>query len=486
MLFNKSFIAYVLGVLLIIEGSFMLMPGIVAIIYGEPDTPYHFISALVCCMAGSVLAFLFRNHERSFGRRDGYVIVSAVWIVFSLFGALPFWLSGALPSFTDAFYETMSGFTTTGSSVLTDIESAPHGILFWRSLTQWLGGMGIIMLSLAVLPMLGICGMQLFSAESSGAMSDKLRPKISEVARRIWLIYTSLTIVQTLLLMLGGMSLFEAVCHSFSTLSTGGFSTRNASLAAYDSAYIEYVVMLFMFVGGVNFALYYAILLGKFNRLKFDDELKYFTVTTIALGLLGGIVIYFSTADAALENSVRDSLFLVLSVVTTTGFTTADYSMWPHALVVIIAMLIVSGACTGSTSGGIKSIRFIVLLKTAYHELRQTLHPSAVIQVKINGRSLSVANLVNTVSFMAFFFSMIFVGMIFVSLWGYDFEDSYGLVANSLANVGISVGNFGPSGPYTFASLPDVLKWFLALLMLIGRLEIFTVALLFTGYFWKQ
>lgn len=486
MLFNKSFIAFIIGVLIMVEGAFMLFPGLVSLWYGEPDIPYHFLSALICCIVGSAMAFIFRKHSKMFGKRDGYIIVSSVWVVFSFFGLMPFWISGYIPSFTDAFYETMSGFTTTGSTILTDVEALPHGLLFWRSLTQWLGGMGIIMLSIAILPMLGIGGMQLYSAESSGAMSDKLRPKISDMAKYMWIIYLSLTIIESVLLMLGGMSPFDAVCHSLSTLATGGYSTKNNSVAFFDSAYIEYVIMFFTFLGGVNFALYYALAIGKMHRLQIDDELKYYTLITVVIGIVAGIILYNSDFGLTLEKSIRNCMFLIISVVTTTGFTTCDYSLWPHVLTVIITLLLIAGGCAGSTSGGLKVIRQILMAKSGIYELRHMLHPTAILHVKVNGKAIPNSSLVSTMSFVSIYFCIIVGGTIVMSLVGYNFEDSYGLVANSIANVGVSIGNFGPAGPYTFAMLPAFVKWMLAFIMLVGRLELFTFILLFTPSFWKQ
>jgi trk system potassium uptake protein TrkH len=481
---NLRFISYVLGLLLVVEAVFMLLSGTVALIYGEYDFQYHLISAGICIALGGTIAFLTRGVDKHIGKREGYIIVSMVWIVFSLFGLLPFWLSGAIPSFTDAFFETMSGFTTTGSSILNDIEAMPHGLLFWRSLIQWLGGMGIIVLSLAILPILGVGGMQLFVAEVPGPVPDKLHPRIAETAKRLWVIYLSFTVVETVLLWLGGMSLFDAVCHSFTTMATGGYSTKQASIAYYDSPFIQYVIILFMFIAGANFALSYSALHGRLKKVIDNEEFRYYLGFVIGISLLVVFVLYFTEDELGFERSVRDGLFQVVSIITTTGYATADYLQWVPFLSLVIFILMFFGGSAGSTGGGIKIVRVVLLLKNSYFELKRLIHPNALIPVRFNSRAVSTSIVTNVLAFIVFYMLIIGLSTIIMSIMGYDIATSFGAVATSLGNIGPGLGEVGPA--LNFAHVPAFGKWFLSFLMLLGRLELFTVLLLFSPAFWKQ
>ena len=481
---NFRFILYTLGLLLIIEGLFMLLSAGVAYIYGEYDLIYHLVSSAVCFVLGGTGAWLTRDVEKHISKREGYIIVSMVWIVFSIFGLLPFWLSDAIPSFTDAFFETMSGFTTTGSSILNDIESLPHGLLFWRSIIQWLGGMGIIVLSLAILPILGVGGMQLFVAEVPGPEPDKLHPRIAETAKRLWVIYLGFTLVEALLLFFGGMSVFDAVCHSFTTMATGGYSTKQASIAFYDSAYIQYVIILFMFIAGANFTLSYHAFHGRFKKVVNNEEFRFYFGFVMIISVIIGTVLYFTADEMGIEKSFREALFQVVSIITTTGYATADYLLWVPFLSLMVFVLMFFGGSAGSTGGGIKIVRIVLLLKNSALELKRLVHPNAVIPVRLNNKAVSQTIVTNVLAFVVFYILIFGVSTIIMSIMGFDMETSLGAVATSLGNIGPGLGDVGPSA--TFADIPAFGKWFLSFLMLLGRLELFTVLMLFAPAFWKQ
>lgn len=483
MLINHTLTLYIIGFLLLVEGLFMTMPGFMSLSYCEPDSAMFFLSALVTSVVGGLLVFFCRNHHTEVSKRDSYVIVTLVWVMFTLFGLLPFWLSGAMP-FIDALFETMSGFSTTGSTMLNNIESASHGMLFWRSLLQWLGGMGIIALSLVLVPALGTGSMQAFTAEASVTRSDKIHPKITEMARYMWYIYIVMTFVLISLLLIGGMSVFDASCHALSTVSTGGFSTRTNSIGAFNSAYIEYVITLFMFLGGINYALYYCLLAGKGGRLLHDDELKSYTIITIVFACVVSTILYFGSDSLDVETAIRNGLFHVVSVMTGSGFTTCDYMQWPVQTITIIAFVMFCGGCTGSTTGGIKFMRLTIMARNIKNELKRAMHPTAVVPVKYNGKSLMPADASSVLTFIVFYVMIIVVGIFVISLTGCSLEDSFGLAVNSLGNVGASIGHYGPSG--SLCALHPIAKITMTLLMLIGRLEIFTVILIFTPSFWKR
>lgn len=481
---NFRIVLLVMGLLLVVEGVFMLLTAAVAAIYGEYDLPYFLWSALICIATGVLLWLTNHKAQRSIGKREGYVIVAMVWVVFSFFGLLPFWISGAIPSFTDAFFETMSGFTTTGSSILDDIEALPHGMLFWRSIIQWLGGMGIIVLSLAILPVLGVGGMQLFIAEVPGPVPDKLHPRIAETAKRLWGIYVVYTLLETLLLWAGGMTFFDAICHSFTTMATGGYSTKQASVAFYDSAFIQYVMIIFMFIAGANFTLSYSAFNGRFSRIYKDEEFRYYLGFVVLVSLLVAAVLYISGDVSTVEKSIRDAFFQVVSLITTTGYATADYLVWVPTLSIIMFMLMFIGGSAGSTGGGIKVVRIVILLKNAYFELKRLIHPNAVIPVRFNSKAVSSSVVTNVLAFIVIYMLIVGLSMIVMSVMGYDLDTSIGAVATCIGNIGPGLGEVGPAA--NFAHIPDFGKWFLSFLMLMGRLEIFTVVLLFSPYFWKN
>ncbi len=480
---NYRFILLVLGLLLVVEGVFMLLSGFVALLYGEYDLPYHLTSAGICIVPGMIIAAILKDAPKNIGKREGYLVVSMVWIVFSLFGLLPFWLSNAIPSFTDAFFETMSGFTTTGSSILNDIEALPHGILFWRSLIQWLGGMGIIVLSLAILPFLGVGGMQMFVAEVPGIVPDKLHPRITETAKRLYSIYVAYTLMETVLLWVGGMSFFDAICHSFTTMATGGYSTKQASVAYFSSPFLQYVIILFMFIAGTNFTLSYSALHGKMKKVIQDEEFRNYFWITIGVSIIIGSVLYFSGDVATVEKAWRDSLFQVVSLITTTGYATADYLVWLPFLSVIVLLLMFLGGSAGSTGGGIKVVRIVLLMKNSYYELKRLIHPNAIIPVRYNSRAVAPNIVNNVLAFIVIYMLIIGVSMVIMSMMGLELDTSLGAVATSIGNIGPGFGEVGPAANFYY--IPTLGKWFLAFLMLVGRLELFTVILLFSSYFWK-
>ncbi len=480
---NLKIILRVLGFLLLVEGFAMILTLLVSFIYNEHDVLAFTISAAINLGIGGLLVLTTSKADKDIGKREGFIIVSLVWIVFSFFGCIPFILSGSIPSFTDAFFETISGFTTTGSSILNDIEALPPGILFWRSIIQWLGGMGIIVLSLAILPVFGIGGMQLFVAEVPGPTPDKISPRIRQTAKTLWIIYLGFTVAETLLLWIGGMNLFDSVCHSFTTMATGGFSTKQASIAHWSSPFIQYVIVIFMFFAGTNFTLSYLALRGNFKSIIKDEEFKYYGFFALGFTLIVFIGLIFSTT-LRVEQAFRDSLFQVVSIITTTGYATADYLTWTPFLTVVIFALFFFGGSAGSTGGGIKIMRIVLLFKNSYYELRRMIHPHAIIPVKFNRHSVEPKIITNVLAFFMLYFLIFGFSTIIFSLIEPDLESSMGAVATCLGNIGPGLGKVGPAE--NFAYIQPAGKWFLSFLMLLGRLELFTVLVLFSPSFWKQ
>lgn len=480
---NKKIILQVMGLLLLIEGFFLGITSLVSLYYGQHDFFSLIFTTLICIVFGSTLWFLTRKANKNFGKREGYIIVSLVWVIFSLFGALPFVISGAIPSYTDAFFETISGFTTTGASILNDIEAVPFGLLFWRSLTQWLGGMGIIVLSIAILPMFGIGGMQLFVAEVPGPTPDKLHPRIKETAKRLWGIYVLYTLAEVILLKIGGMNWFDAFNHSFTTMATGGYSTKQASIAYFESPFIHYVITIFMFLAGTNFTLSYFALHFKFGKVFKNEEFRYYIGFVLLFTFVIAFVLWNFNGFSP-EQSFRDSVFQVVSIMTTTGFATADYLQWAPFVVVIIFALMFFGGSAGSTGGSIKIVRITLLLKNSYQELKRIIHPNAIIPVRINGKGVPPEIISNTLAFVVFYMLITIASTVVISALGYDLESSIGAVAATLGNIGPGIGRVGPIENY--AHFPAFGKWFLSFLMLIGRLELFTVLVLFSPAFWKK
>jgi len=479
---NFKIIFNLLGLLLLIEGIAMLMPLGVSIYYAEPDTTALAITSGLNIAIGTITYLLTKKNNKSIGKREGFIIVSLVWVVFSLFGALPFVISDYIPSYTNAFFETISGFTTTGASILNDVESLPHGLLFWRSMTQWLGGMGIIVLSLAILPIFGIGGMQLFVAEVPGPTPDKFHPRVKETAKRLWGIYVFFTIAEIMLLYFGGVNLFDSVCHSFTTMATGGYSTKQTSIAEF-SPYVQYVITVFMFLAGTNFALSYYGLNLKFNKIFKNEEFRYYSAFLLGFTILIGFFLWHSD-QFQLEESFRHAVFQVVSITTTTGYVTTDYLQWMPFLWVLIFMLMFLGGSAGSTGGGIKIVRIALMIKNSVLELKRLVHPNAVVPIRLNKKSIDPQIITNILAFVVSYLTITVISTVVMASMGYDLNSSLGAVAASIGNIGPGIGAVGPVENYSH--IPDFGKWFLSFLMLLGRLELFTVLILFSPAFWKR
>ena len=493
---NFKVILHVMGLLLICNGGFMLLSVLISFIYKDGVTLGMSAAALVTLLIGTLLMFTTRGHRKELKVREGYIIVSFGWIFMALSGSLPYVMTKAIPDFTNAFFETMSGYTTTGASILNDIESIPKGVLFWRSLTHWIGGMGIIVLAIAILPLLGIGGMQLFAAESPGPSADKLKPRITDTAKRLWLIYVSYTAAETLLLMLAGMDFFDAINHAFSTLSTGGFSTKNASMAYWnDNPMIQYIIILFMFLAGSNFVMSYFAFKGRGQRVLQDDEFKWYFYFVAAFTIISSLIVYFQ-ADVSLssidhpmiwgegESAFRHSLFQVLTVITTTGFVSADFTMWTPFLTIFYFGMFFLGGCAGSTAGGVKVMRHIIMIRNGLIEFKRTLHPNAILPVRFNKKSINSGIVFNIQGFFILYMLSFIIGAVVLAALGLDFETAIGGAASSLGNIGPAFGALSPVN--NFDLLPDFGKWWCSFLMLIGRLELFTVLIILTPFFWRN
>ena len=493
---NYKIIFHIMGLLLLVNGGFMLLSSTISLAYKDGVFTKIFLAGLVTIAIGGMVMFLTKKHKKEIQKKEGYIIVTFGWVFMALVGTLPYIFSGAIPGFTNAFFETMSGYTTTGASILNDIESVPKGVLFWRSITHWIGGMGIIVMAIAILPLLGIGGMQLFTAEAPGPGADKLHPRITDTAKRLWLIYVGYTIAETFLLQLAGMSFFDAINHSLSTLSTGGFSTKNASVAHWNgSPLIQYIIMLFMFLAGTNFVLSYFAFKAKFNKIIRDEEFKLYTFLILGFAVVTTLVIYYrpelSTTSVdhpmvlgRFESAWRHGLFQILAIITTTGFVSADFTAWGSFLTIFFFGLMFLGGSAGSTAGGIKIMRHLLMIKNGLVEFRRTLHPRAILPVRYNNRAVQQPIVFNILAFFILYMLSFIVGVLVFSALGLDFETALGGAASSLGNVGPALGDLGPVKNYS--SLPNVAKWWASFLMLIGRLELFTVLILLTPFFWRN
>ncbi len=494
--FNYKIIFHFFGLLLLFNGGFMLLSTLVSLLYEDGVTLELFASGIAVLIIGVILMLITKKHSKVMNRREGYIVVTFGWIVMAISGAIPYMITNAIPTFTSAFFETMSGYTTTGATILNDIEIVPKGVLFWRSTTHWIGGMGIIVLAIAILPLLGIGGMQLFSAEAPGPSSDKLHPRITDTAKRLWLIYFGYTVAETILLKVAGMSFFDAINHSMSTLSTGGFSTKNASVAYWnDKPMIQYIIIAFMFLAGTNFVLSYYAFKGKVQRALRDEELRWYFRFIASFTIIVALIVYFradfaiSTIDHPLvwgkaEASFRHGLFQVLTVVTTTGFISADYTLWTPFLLVFFFGIMFLGGSAGSTAGGVKVMRHLILIKNGFLEFKRALHPNAILPVRYNSKAVSGDIVFNILGFFILYMLSFIVGALVFSMFQIDFQSAIGLSASSLGNIGPALGNFGPVNNY--AALPPLAKWWSSFLMLIGRLELFTVLILLTPFFWRN
>jgi len=476
----------VVALLLIFVGVSMLLSGGIALYFADGDASGIFLSAAITIGVGVVTYAGTRFHE-DLGSREGFAIVTFGWTAIAVFGALPYLLTGSIQGIVPAFFESMSGFTTTGATVVTDIEALPHGILFWRSFTQWLGGMGIIVLAIAILPYLGVGGMQLFKAEVPGLNPERLRPRITQTAKLLWFVYLGLTVAQACLYLLGGMDWFDAVNHSFSTLATGGFSTRNASMAAFDSRYIQYVTIVFMYLAGINFSLHFRAAAGRPIYWK-DAELRLYTfIILIAAVTLGTMSL--ANAPGALswlgaEQAIRDGLFTAASIVTTTGFVTADYELWIPSAQFLVFALMFTGGMAGSTGGGVKIVRVLLILENAWIEVRRHLHPRAILLARVGKRVVREDVLFNVLGFVILYITLFGAGAFAMSLFGMDLATSLGASAATVGNIGPGLGGIGATDNYAW--MPAGAQMVLTFLMLVGRLEIYTVLLLFHPETWTN
>ncbi len=472
-----------LGIMLMLIGVAMFLPLLWSLYYGDADWSAFLITGTLTVLVGAVL-YRLNDIKGSIRYKEAYAIVTVSWLLASAFGAVPFLISGTFTSFADAFFETMSGFTTTGASVLTDIEVLPHGVLFWRSLTHWLGGMGIIVMFVAVLSSLGVGGLQMFKAESPGPVAEKIKPRISDSAKTLWLVYLAFTVAETLLLWLFGMNLFDALCHTFGTLATGGFSTKNASIGHYASPAIQWVIILFMFLAGVNFALHYQAFSGRsLKNFWRNSEFRLY-----AFLILAAIILVFLNISTAVgqpfAETLRQASFQVTSIMTTTGYATADFDSWgPFVKVLLVALMFVGG-CAGSTGGAIKVGRILILLKQSKLEITRAMHPRAVLNSMIDGKPVSNNVVVNVLSFFFIYVVITCISTVIMTLAKIDIVSAFTSVAATLGNIGPGLELVGPTKNYAF--MPAWGKYYLSFLMLLGRLELYTVLVLLIPSTWKK
>ncbi|MGL1901424.1 MAG: TrkH family potassium uptake protein [Fibrobacterales bacterium] len=478
---NRLRVLKILGFLIVLLSGFLILPGLVALYYNEATYAIFFYTASGSLILGGLLAKI-KPKETKINFRDSILVVSLGWIVFSLIGAIPFIFYSPL-NFTQAVFETMSGFTTTGASVLNDIEALDHSLLFWRSFTHWLGGMGIIVLSLAIMPLLGSSGSNIYKAEVTGPTSDKIAPKLQNIAKLLWYVYAGLTILQIIVLYIAGMGWFDATCHAFGTLATGGFSTKNASVAAYDSSTIHWIITFFMLLAGANFALHIRAISGNIGYLFRDIEFRtYFFIFSLTSLTIGG-VLYYTDPTTPFAIYIRDSAFQVISILTTTGFVSADYSIWPFFTQFLIFGMMLIGGCGGSTGGGIKVIRVIILVKSSIAELRKFLHPQAVMQSKVGGNPVKEDVQLNVNGFFILYVLTVIVTGGLLAATGLDLGTSLSAALSSVGNIGPGFAGVGPVS--NFAGISDAGLWILSIAMLAGRLEMYTVILLFSTNFWR-
>lgn len=488
-LIDKKAVALTLGSLLAFEAFFLLICLIVSICYGEDDILSLAITTVITAAIGTYSIIATRKKrgesEIKLGKREGYLIVSLVWVVFSLFGALPYFIGGYTQSFTDAYFETISGFSTTGATILTDVEILPHGIALWRSTTQWLGGMGIIVLSLAILPFLGVGGMQLYAAEVTGPTKDKLTPRVMQTAQMLYGTYIVITITEVIFFCVGGMGIFDSVCHAMTTISSGGFSTKNNGIQFWNSPLLEYIVCFYMVLAGINFMVTYTLMKGDLSRAKNNEELKAYLILTAVtvLSVFIGLLYTHGLPDITTEETFRISFFESASLITGTGFVGTNINNWHPFIWGILFICMIIGGSVGGSCGGIKVMRVLLLVKNSYLEFKRLLHPQAIIPVKLNRKVVPENVITNILAYVVIFCSTCMVSILVFMLYGNEFTESVGMAITCLSNVGPGLAS--QTGG-TFADQPDFIKWFMGALMLIGRLEIFTVLFVLTPVFWKK
>ena len=504
---NWKLIARISAILLLIEAGLMLVCLIVGLLYGEDVIPFLWPTLISVLLSGTGF-YIGKGAGANMGRKDGYFVVTLSWIIFAVIGMLPFLFSGSLPDVASAFFESMSGFTSTGATVIDDCDSQPHSILMWRSLSQWIGGIGIVFFTIAILPAFGVGEVKLFAAEATGPMRDKVHPRISVAARWIGSVYLLLTTLCILSLYSCGMNMFDAVNYALVTTGTGGYGTHSAMLhEAFNSPVIEYVLIFFMLISGINYTLiYYSILKGRIRRFFQDAELRCYLIIVASTTLTCTFVLFFShflfespfsgnwlETGASIELSLRESLFTVVSLQTTTGLASCDYTTWPMMLMPILLFVMFAGACSGSTSGGFKCVRWSIIFRVVRNEVKHILHPRAILPVRMNGGIVSTQIERTLLAFVALFVGALFGGAFMLALFGvsptapsdaFDFYDAFGLSMASLSNVGPAMGYYGPA--HSWSILSPLAKYTCSGLMLIGRLEIFPVLILFTRSFWKK
>lgn len=483
---NFRVLLRIIGLLLLIEGAFLTVPLATALIYGENDWLDFLLTLGLTLGAGAVMTFGIKPRSPRMAKREGFLLTALVWIFFSAFGMIPFMLMDTEPlSVSDAFFEAMSGFTTTGATVMSSISHLSHGVIIWRSLMQWIGGMGIILFTLAVVPMLNHSGgMQMFNAEVTGITHDKLRPRISQTAKGLWMIYIVLTLMLFVLLIAGPMDAFDAICHAFSTMSTGGFSTADEGIEAWDSTYIEAVITLFMFLGGTSFVLLYRAAHGDFRPIWKNDVFRTYVGVIAGCYVLFVIAIFHHGQAYSVKAVTLDPLFQIISTITSTGYEVPAFSSWGTFALSLTFALMFFGSCAGSTSGGAKIDRLIYLLKNCRNEIVRSVHPNNIFTVRVNGRVIPHETVSKVIAFLCLYVMIIMVGGILLTALGLPLVDSFFSAFSCISNTGLGAGVTGYGGSY--AIVPDVGKWLLAIIMMIGRLELFTVLILFTPAFWKK
>lgn len=479
---NFRLLVYLAGLILLIESGFIMACIPVSLIYSGGDFSALALSAGITGLFGAIFFFYNRKRVRKTpGIREGFLAVTMTWLLISVFGSLPYIIHGSIPNPVDAWFETVSGFTTTGASILTDIEVVPRGLLLWRSLTHWMGGMGIILMVIVVLPSLKVGGVYLFSAEASKISLDDIKPRVVDTAKRFGVIYIVLTIAEIILLTIGGMPVFDSVCHSFATIATGGFGTKNSSIANY-SVYIQYVIIAFMFLSGINFTLHFLVSKGEIKKAIRNEELRFYTQITLAITLIIFVILYFN--GTSLHKAFRDSLFQVVSIITCTGFVTADYLLWPAAGWFMIFLTMFVGASAGSTGGGIKVIRHLLMVRNLRMGLKTFLHPRVIYGVKYQGNLVSNELLRSVIAFYIWYLIVFFFSSLLMMIIGVDFLSSIGGVATSMGGIGPGLGTVGPASNFHY--LPSLAKILLTFDMIIGRLEIYAFLVLFSPAFWKR
>lgn len=500
---NWSLIRYIFGVLTLMEACFMGLSTLVAVYYhqtaGEEDWTVLLGCTLLTGLVGAASWLSGRHHSNLITTREGFLVVSLAWVVFCLLGMIPYIITGVCKDVSSAFLEAMSGFTTTGCTTIDNLEAMPHGLNFWRHLTQWMGGLGIVVFSLALLPLIGAGATQVFGAETNGLSVDKLRPRIDETARRLWGFYFALSVLCAVLYYLGGMSVFDAVCHTFSTMASGGFSTHAASIGYFHSAYIEYVCCIFLFITSVNYNLFYLAFTGRIRQMWRNEELRWFTFIVLGFTLLFMFLYKWTTTrgmvapeligsmgDGSLECSFRTSLFHTLTIISSAGYQASffDYDKWGTVFWLPTLLMMIMGGCSSSTAGGLKIVRVVVLLKNARNQFRHALTPRSYTAVRLNGHALPNDTVYKILAMLSVYLILMVISIFLMQLIGLDFETSIGSVISALGNIGPALGQTGPA--FTWSWLPAAAKWYLSFLMLVGRLEIFTVIVILIPMFWKK